>query len=93
MTDPDPTVGERLARIETDISHLREESRAVRDALHGLVRTALADHSAAITRLAAAHDQRQGIWWTVAWVLAALVVIGGAVGWLLENQVQIVIKR
>lgn len=92
MTDTDQ-VGERLARIETDISHLKDESRAIRDALHSLIRSAMDEHTSAITRLATAHDQRTGIWWTVAWVCGVALVLAGGIAWLLENQVQIIIKR
>ena len=92
MTEAEAAVLERLARIEADLANLRAESNAIRGSLHDLIRTALADHSAAISRLAAAHDQRHGIWMTVAWLIGAAIVISGAFAWLLEHRVEVVIK-
>jgi hypothetical protein len=83
---------ERLAAIERDVAHLVDESPAIRTTLHSLLTTAINDHSAAIRALSAAHEQKVGIWWTMAWVTAALVVVIGALVWLLEHQVQIVVK-
>jgi type VI protein secretion system component VasF len=83
---------ERLARIEATVVAVQEESRALRTTLHDLIRSALADHSTAITRLAAAHDNRIGIWWALAWIAAGLVIVAGALAWLLEHQIQIVVK-
>lgn len=83
---------QRIARLEADIANLKEESRAIRGSLHDLIRTALADHSAAIARLAAAHDQRLGVWWSLVWIGAALAIVVGGIAWLVEHQIQIVIK-
>lgn len=86
------TLRERMAAAEANIANLQEESRAIRSSLHELVRTALADHGAAIARLAASHDTKLGIWWTLVWICAGVVVVIGAVAWLLEHQFQIIIK-
>lgn len=92
MSDDEAPLRERLARIEATVLAVQEESRALRVTLHDLIRSALADHSTAITRLAAAHDNRIGIWWALAWIGAGLVIVVGALAWLLEHQVQIVVK-
>jgi type VI protein secretion system component VasF len=83
---------DRLIAIERDVAHLLDESRAIRTTLHSLVAGAMSEHSQAIQTLRAAADQRTGIWWTAAWILGGLVVLVGAAAWLLEHQVQIVIK-
>jgi hypothetical protein len=88
----EPPIGERLAAIERDVVHLLDESRAIRNTLHSLIATALGDHSAAIRALSAAHDQKIGIWWTIAWISAGLLVVIGGLAWLLEHQVEIVVK-
>jgi hypothetical protein len=57
----EPAIRERLAAIERDVLHLLDESRAIRNTLHSLLTTALADHSAAIRALSAAHEHRSGL--------------------------------
>lgn len=90
MSDEPPL--QRIVRLEADVANLKEESRAIRGSLHDLIRTALADHSAAIARLAAAHDQKVGIWWALVWIGAGLVIVIGGIAWLLEHQIEIVVK-
>lgn len=91
MTD-DPAIIERLARIETEISTMREENRQLRTTLHDMIGRSLGEHSAAITRLAAAHDQRLGIWWALVSMSAILIMLLGAIAWFIENKVEIVLK-
>ena len=88
----DDPVRERLAAIERDVAHLVDESRAIRTTLHSLLTTAINDHSAAIRALSAAHEQKIGIWWTIIWISAGLLVVIGALAWLLEHNVTIVVK-
>lgn len=83
---------ERLAAIERDVAHLVDESRAIRNTLHSLLTTAINDHSAAIRALSAAHEQKIGVWWAVGWVAAALLVVIGGLAWLLEHNIQIIVK-
>lgn len=92
MIDDEAPLRERLARIEAKVDHLTAESAAVRNSLHTMIQTALSTHEAAIGRLSVAHDQRTGIWWTAAWILGGLVILVGAATWLIEHQVQIIIK-
>ena len=87
MSDP-----ERLAAIERDVAHLVDESRAIRNTLHSLLTTALNDHSAAIRELSAAHEQKIGVWWAVGWATAALLVVIGGLAWVLEHNIQIIVK-
>ncbi len=88
MSD-DPPIGERLAAIERDVVHLLDEARAIRNTLHNLLTTAINDHGVAIRALSAAHEQKIGIWWTLAWASAAVVVIAGGITWLVEHNITI----
>ena len=92
MTEAETAALERLARIETDLANLRQESQAIRTTLHNLIGTALADHSAAIRALMAAHERHTGVWWAIGWVSAALLVVIGGLAWLVEHDVKILIK-
>jgi hypothetical protein len=85
-------LGERMAAVEADVAALKADSRALQATLHDLIRSALADHSATITRLAAAHDQRLGAWWTIIWIAGGLVLAVGAFAWLLEHNIKIVVQ-
>jgi len=82
----------RLARIETEIATMREENRVLRTTLHDMIGRSLSEHSAAITRLAAAHDTRLGVWWTLVWAGGGVIILSGAIAWLLENRVQIIVR-
>jgi hypothetical protein len=93
VTEAETAVLERLARIETDLTNLRAESNAIRGTLHDLIKSALADHSAAISRLAAAHDHRTGAWWSLYMIAAAAILLIGAGAWLLEHRVDIIIRQ
>jgi len=92
VSEDEAPLRERLARIEATVLAVQEESRALRSTLHDLIRSALADHAAAIARLATAHDARLGMWWALIGGGGLLVLVVGAIAWLLEHQVQIVIK-
>ena len=71
---------------------MREENRQLRTTLHEMIGRSLSEHSAAITRLAAAHDQRLGIWWALVSMSAILIMLIGALAWFIENKVQILVK-
>jgi hypothetical protein len=85
-------LGERMAAVEADVAMLKAQSHAIQSTLHDLIRSALADHSATIARLAAAHDQRAGAWATIIWVAGGLVLAVGAFAWLLEHNIKIVVQ-
>jgi len=92
VTDDELPLRDRLIAIERDVVHLLDESRAIRTTLHSFVAGAMAEHTQAIQALRMAHDQRTGIWWTVAWVAGGIIIVAGALAWVLEHNVQIVIK-
>lgn len=43
-------------------------------------------------RLARIEATALGIWWALAWIAGGLVVVVGALAWLLEHQVQIIVR-
>jgi hypothetical protein len=92
VSDEPPPLGERVAALEADVENLKVHSRALQGTLHDLIKQALADQAAAITRLSTAHDTRLGIWWALVWISAGLVIVIGGIAWLLEHQVEIVVK-
>lgn len=83
---------DRLIGLERDVQHLLGQSRTIQATLHNLLATMMSDHSAAIKALSESHQKKVGIWWTVGWMFTVLLIIFGALGWLLEHNVQIVVK-
>ena len=90
MSDDD--IRQRVSHLESTVGHLMAESMQIRDSLHAMIRTTLAAHETAIARLSAIQSTHIGMWRTVAWVGAVVVVLSGLLAWLFEHNVTIVLK-